>query len=294
MLNQPDAAPPFVTTRYSGHDGVPLVADVAAAREPQAPTIVLLHGGGQTRHSWGTAAQSLAARGYGVVNLDARGHGDSGWSADGRYGLDRLALDLQQVLQTLRPPVALVGASMGGGTALAYVGRGLAPAAAALVLVDVVPAIERAGADRIRAFMQANPEGFASIEEAADAVARYYPQRPRPKDISGLRKNLRPRPDGRLRWHWDPHVLDGPHTLEPPTAQSILTEASRRVRIPTLLVRGLQSDIVGDAGVAALQRDLPQLEVLNIAGAAHMVAGDRNDVFNDGVVAFLERHLPAG
>jgi pimeloyl-ACP methyl ester carboxylesterase len=107
-------------------------------------------------------------------------------------------------------------------------------------------------------------------------------------------KNLRPRPDGRLRWHWDPHVIDGPHTVEPPTFQAMLTEASRRVRIPTLLVRGLQSDIVSDAGVASLRQDLPQLEVFDIAGAGHMVAGDRNDAFNDGVITFLERHLPSG
>lgn len=285
--------PPFETRQFTGPDGVALVADVAAARAAPAPTVVLLHGGGQTRHSWGTAARSLAARGYGVVNLDARGHGDSGWSTDGRYGLERLALDLREVVATLPPPVALVGASMGGGTALTYVGRGLEPAVAALVLVDIVPRVEQSGAERIRAFMRANPEGFASVEEAADAVARYYPHRPRPRDISGLRKNLRPRPDGRLRWHWDPHVIDGPHTVEPPTFQATLAEASRHVRIPTLLVRGLQSDIVSEAGVSDLRRDLPHLEVLDIAGAGHMVAGDRNDAFNDGVVGFLARHMPS-
>jgi pimeloyl-ACP methyl ester carboxylesterase len=284
----------FSIRQFTAPDGVTLVADVAAPRTSDAPTVVLLHGGGQTRHSWGAAAHSLAASGHGVVNLDARGHGDSGWSADGRYGLDRLALDLQQVMTTLRPPVALVGASMGGGTALTYVGRGLLPAAAALVLVDIVPRVEQSGAERIRAFMRANPEGFASVEEAADAVARYYPQRPRPKDISGLQKNLRRRADGRLRWHWDPHVIDGPHIVEPPSFQATLVEASRQVRIPTLLVRGLQSDIVSEAGVAELRRDLPQLEVVDIAGAGHMVAGDRNDAFNDGVAGFLARHLPGG
>lgn len=282
----------FGIRHFTAPDGVTLVADVAAPPGAHAPTVVLLHGGGQTRHSWGSAARVLAARGYGVVNLDARGHGDSGWSGDGRYGLDRLALDLQQVLTTLRPPIALVGASMGGGTALTYVGRGLEPRAAALVLVDIVPRVEQQGAARIREFMRANPEGFADLEEAADAVARYYPHRPRPKDVSGLQKNLRRRPDGRLRWHWDPHVMDGPHMVEPPTFQATLAEASRHVHIPTLLVRGLQSDIVSDAGVAELRRDLPQLEVFDIAGAGHMVAGDRNDVFDAGVVGFLARHLP--
>ena len=56
--------------------------------------------------------------------------------------------------------------------------------------------------------MRGKPEGFASVEEAADAVSQYLPDRPRPKDVSGLRRNLRPGPDGRLHWHWDPKFLD--------------------------------------------------------------------------------------
>jgi pimeloyl-ACP methyl ester carboxylesterase len=287
-------APHFETRTFTAPDGVELRADVAPGATPGSPAVVLLHGGGQTRHSWGKAARTLAARGYAIVNLDSRGHGDSGWSRDGRYSLEVLARDLPPLLRTLPSRVALVGASMGGGAALVYVGSELAPPVSALVLVDVVPRMEMAGAQKIRAFMRAHPEGFATLEEAADAISAYYPHRPRPKDIGGLRKNLRERPDGRLRWHWDPHVIDGPHTVEPPTFSDALASASRNVRIPTLLVRGLESDIVGEAGVASLRADMPQLEVLDIAGAGHMVAGDRNDVFNAGILAFLERRLPAG
>ena len=292
MPSMPHAAR-FHTTSFTSPDGVALRADVAAGATPDSPAVVLLHGGGQTRHSWGKAARTLAARGYGVINLDSRGHGDSGWSPDGRYSLEVLARDLPPLLRSLPPRVALVGASMGGGAAMVYVGSGLEPPVSALVLVDVVPRMEMAGANKIREFMRAHPDGFATLEEAADAISAYYPHRPRPKDIGGLRKNLRERPDGRLRWHWDPHVIDGPHTVEPPTFSDALVTASRNVRIPTLLVRGLESDIVGDTGVAALRADIPQLEVLDIAGAGHMVAGDRNDVFNAGILAFLERRLPA-
>ncbi len=284
----------FQTRSFIAPDGVELRADVARGSTATSPAVVLLHGGGQTRHSWGKAARALAARGYGVVNLDSRGHGDSGWSPDGRYSFEVLARDLSPLLQTLPARVALVGASMGGGAAMVYVGSGFAPPVSALVLVDVVPRMEMAGAMKIRAFMRAHTDGFATLEDAADAVAAYYPQRPRPRDISGLRKNLRNRADGRLRWHWDPHVVDGPHTVEPPTFSDALVAASRRVRIPTLLVRGLDSDLVSQAGVTALQADIPQLEVLDIAGAGHMVAGDRNDVFNTGILDFLERRLPLG
>src|SRR5271157_2433704 len=110
-----------VTRRFAGAKGVELVADVGG--DPAAPAIILLHGGGQTRHSWGGAMRELVTRGYHVINLDARGHGDSEWAADGDYSLDVLAQDLERVIGTLRSRPALVGASMGGATALLVAGK---------------------------------------------------------------------------------------------------------------------------------------------------------------------------
>ena len=70
--------------------------------------------------------------------------------------------------------------------------------------------------------------------------------------------------------------------------------AGGRRNIPTLLVRGLKSDIVDDAGVDDLRRRVPALEVADIRGAGHMVAGDRNDEFNAAVVEFLGQIMPVG
>ncbi len=285
--------PEFETRRYVGSQGLQLAADVGG--DPSRPAVVLMHGGGQTRHSWGTAMRELVAQGFHVVNLDARGHSDSDWSPASDYELATLAADLKAVISTLRSPPALVGASMGGATALYAVGNTPEPIARALVMVDIVPRVEQAGGDKIGAFMRANPEGFATLEDAADAVAIYYPHRPRPKDPGGLMKNLRLRNDGRLHWHWDPQLFARPRQdkpPEPPRFTEQLLDACPGVHIPTLLVRGLNSDIVGDAGVAEFKRALPQLEVFDVAGAGHMVAGDRNDAFNHGVVGFLRRHLP--
>ena len=69
---------------------------------------------------------------------------------------------------------------------------------------------------------------------------------------------------------------------------------ARREGLPVLLVRGLKSDVVSDAGVAAFRALLPALEVADVGGAGHMVAGDRNDAFNASVIAFLMRHLALG
>jgi pimeloyl-ACP methyl ester carboxylesterase len=59
--------------------------------------------------------------------------------------------------------------------------------------------------------------------------------------------------------------------------------------VPTLLVRGRMSDIVSEEGVRELQELVPHAEVVDVADAGHMVAGDRNDAFNDAVIEFVER-----
>jgi pimeloyl-ACP methyl ester carboxylesterase len=272
-------------------DGLKLVADVGGPEG--APLVVLLHGGGQTRHSWSSALNGLVGAGYRVINFDARGHGDSDWSKDGNYGLEVRSRDLADVIGEHPGPVALVGASMGGMTSFYAVGQGLVPRVQALIMVDITLRPAAGGVDNIRRFMAGNVEGFASLDEAADAVAAYNPQRPRPSDPSGLMKNLRKQPNGRLRWHWDARMLEIPSSPDTPNWTDELIVVSERVKLPTLLIRGGQSDIVDDAGVEEMLALVPQTEVLTIAGAGHMVAGDRNDVFNSGVIGFLQRHVAA-
>ncbi|WP_293374470.1 alpha/beta fold hydrolase [Nevskia sp.] len=274
--------------RYIADDGVALTADVGG--DPAAPAVILSHGGGQTRHSWGTAMKRLLAGGWQVINVDARGHGDSDWSPIADYRIERLAADVKLIAATLPSPPALVGASMGGAASL--IAAAETGVASALVLVDVVPRLNPEGAERIIAFMRARPDGFASLDEVADAVSAYYPQRPRPRDPSGLMKNLRWRADGRLHWHWDPaFVATSQVVSEPPRFTEKLYEAAARLKVPTLLVRGMESDIVDEASIAEFRVHTPHLEVCDVAAAGHMVAGDRNNAFNDGVAGFLRRHF---
>lgn len=279
----------FRVERFAG-DGLTLVGDVGGPEG--APTVILLHGGGQTRHSWGGTMTQLVAQGYHVINLDARGHGESDWAPDGDYRTSTQARDVRAILSTQGRSVALVGASMGGMTAFYTIGSSPEPIVDALVMVDIVLRPAQAGAMRIRDFMRAYPQGFASIEEAADAVSTYYPERPRPKDISGLSRNLRLREDGRYRWHWDPRILDMGQRAEPPGPFETLAAVAPNVKVPTLLVRGGKSDIVDDAGVEEMVRLVPQTEVFEVPGAGHMVAGDMNDPFSTGVIGFLRQHLP--
>jgi pimeloyl-ACP methyl ester carboxylesterase len=275
--------------RIEGH-GVKLAA--TGYGDPSAPPVALFHGGGQTRHAWGTAGEEFGRRGRYALAIDLRGHGDSEWAADGRYGMTAFAQDVHAVVESLPTLPVLVGASLGGLACLAAVGEASHPQATALVLVDVTPTINQAGAMRIGEFMMEGMEGFDTLEGAADAIAAYAPHRPRPKDLSGLKKNLRQRDDGRWYWHWDPRFIraragiDGQRGL---IDHDRLAAAATNVTIPTLLVRGRMSDIVSEEGVQELRRLMPAAEVVDIAGAGHMVAGDRNDAFNDAVIEFVER-----
>jgi pimeloyl-ACP methyl ester carboxylesterase len=285
---------------FIGAAGNRLVADMYGE---SGPPVLLLHGGGQTRHAWAKTAEAIARKGYTAYALDQRGHGDSEWLANGAYAFTDFAADAKVVAAELArrtgvKPIA-IGASLGGIASLLAEGQsereGGGKVFSALVLVDITPRVDHTGVAKVLGFMRANAgQGFGSIAEAAQAVADYLPQRPRPKSHEGLKKNLRLSPDGRWRWHWDPRFLDGPraaganrHALE-----ATLVEAARRIQIPALLVRGASSELVKEAHAKEFLELVPHADYVDVSGARHMVAGDRNDHFAAAVLSFIER-LPA-
>ena len=282
---------------FAGSSGARLKASTFDAAAPLGLTALLLHGGGQTRHAWDTTARALARAGINAVALDQRGHGESDWIADGSYNFADFAADVTGVTDAIaaadgRRPV-VVGASLGGIAALlAMEQRG--DVIAGLVLVDVTPQLDPQGVANVRSFMGANAqEGFASVAEAADAIAVYLPHRPRPKSLDGLSKNLRLRVDGRFYWHWDPRFLVGPHPVGAHDADLLaaLAGVARNASVPLLLVRGVESELVRDREVAEFRALCPQAEFVDVAGARHMVAGDRNDAFSGAIVEFLLRRF---
>ncbi len=278
---------------FIGAEGNRLVATERGAGDP---SVLLLHGGGQTRHAFSNAARRLAEHGFRALTLDQRGHGDSDRSEAGAYAFEDFASDLIAAAASIRDETGhapvVVGASLGGISALMALRR-RPELFSGLVLVDVTPRLEQEGVAKVRGFMLTHAQdGFATVEEAADAIAAYLPQRPRPKSLEGLAKNLRLGPDGRLRWHWDPRFLDGPRSAESAGRDVIerdLAEAARSLSVPTLLIRGGASELVSDECVREFLALAPHAETVDVGGAHHMVAGDRNDAFNDAVVDFLDR-----
>lgn len=275
-------------------DGLTLAATrCTPAAESFAPPVLLLHGGGQTRHSWAGTGKSLAENGFTTYAVDQRGHGDSDWSEDGAYRFTDYArdcIDLSTALNTIhgsRP--VLVGASMGGLAGIMAEGRIGPGALHCLILVDITPRMDEDGVRKILSFMKDRArDGFGTLQDAAQAIADYLPNRRRDVREAGLRKNLREGSDGRYYWHWDPKFVDTQLEAEKNGAvQDDLVAASRALSLPVALIRGQQSDIVRQDHADEFLADVPHVQYYDISDAGHMIVGDRNDVFTEAVTGFL-------
>lgn len=279
---------PTLLPELYADDGVLLCRE--AIGDPSNPTVILSHGGGQTRHSWGNTAAKLAEQGWYAISYDHRGHGESGWSEDKLYNFEKFSRDMQRVAEACDDRPAVVGASLGGMSAMVSAGEFHPGLFSSITLVDVTPNLNREGVNNIYNFMSSHMEsGFESLDEAADVVAAYT-GRPRKSDTSGLMKNLRER-EGRFYWHWDPNFF----ALQKDRAEAPdrVEKAAKNIDVPMLLIRGRMSDVVTDAQVDEFLQMVPHAEYVDVEHARHMVAGDRNDIFTEAVLEFLGRQRQA-
>jgi pimeloyl-ACP methyl ester carboxylesterase len=283
MTNASNITPKHLT--LLGKNQINLKADSFGTDD--APTILLLHGGGQTRQSWQDTAQILATHGYQAISIDLRGHGESDWASDGNYQFESMLDDIAACCKQLAGPAILVGASIGGALSLLLAAH-TPELCRALVLVDVSPSIDISGAQGIVDFMRAHPDGFANLEEAEISIAKYNPNRAQQASQAGLRRVLRQRADGRWIWHWDPQFISGDWQGKVAELSALMQSAAPKISQPSLLIRGQLSTIVSMASVDELKRDIPHLKFVDIAGAGHMVAGHRNDIASQALLTFLE------
>jgi len=263
-------------------DGLQLAGSFCPAR---GPSVLLAHGFGQTRQSWSATQARLAGDGYSSLAFDMRGHGNSDRNPDpSAYTAGQFIADQLAAASVLGESPVLVGASMGGLTGLlAQAQHGLF---SALVLVDVTPRWEAAGAQRIHAFMTAHPEGFDSFEHAAQVIADYLPHRRQRKTPEQLAHLLRANQQERLQWHWDPRLLSE-FIAGSEQFQDVVSAAAGKIDVPVLLISGGRSDLVSDDTVAHFRQLVPQARHVRLPEATHMVAGDDNDAFTDTLLSFL-------
>lgn len=260
---------------------------VSAQGTEHAPTVLLAHGFGQTRHAWEGTATALAEAGYRALSSDARGHGDSSVNdAEVPYSATQFTDDLIVLAGEQSEPPVLVAASMGGLFGLLAEARwpGLFRA---IVLVDITPRWDTRGVERILRFMTAHPGGFASLDAVADAIAAYLPHRPR-KTADQLQALLRQRADGRWHWHWDPRLIDELAGQDPHTQQQALLDAASQVRCPMLLISGGCSDLVTPDTISEFLSIAPHAQHVQLPDATHMLAGDDNTTFTATVLHYLD------
>jgi pimeloyl-ACP methyl ester carboxylesterase len=209
----------------------------------------------------------------------------------GDYTLKSFSADLLDVIHEIGRPPILIGASLGGVVSLLVAGEGGPSIARALVLVDVAARTNPYGVERIHRFMRGNPSGFGSVQEAADVVAEYAHDRPRPSSTKGLERNLR-KVGERYFWHWDERFLD---SWRPSHQAGLgrLEAATRALTIPVLIVHAGKSDVITQDEIDHLHALVPHAEYARIENAGHMVVGDKNSDFNHAILDFLARRAPA-
>jgi len=273
---------------FKGHGDIKIAADVWGSNNQEL--VILLHGGGQTRHAWGDTGKKLAEAGYHSVALDLRGHGDSEWHADGDYSIRAYKDDLVSIINEIGKPARLVGASLGGMASLLLAGDEInSDLCTALIMVDIGIYPDPVGSDRIVSFMLSGERGFNSLEDVAKSISDYLPHRKKPKDLEGLKKNLRLKDDGRYYWHWDPRFIRRrPGSQDREGYFDLQLKAAEKVTIPTLLIRGALSDVVTMEDVDYFLSVISHAKFVEIEKAAHMIAGDRNDIFAEEAIKFLK------
>jgi pimeloyl-ACP methyl ester carboxylesterase len=275
---------------FRGAEDNRLVADLW---DGKGHPVVLFHGGGQTRRAWDATAKRLMMAGLRAITVDQRGHGESQWVESGDYRFASYAEDVgaivRQVASRFHVAPSAVGASLGGIASIAAELRH-GPMLDTLVLVDVIPRMDPEGVARIQGFMGARmEEGFANLDEAAAAIAAYLPNRKRAVSHEGLRKNLRLDADGRYRWHWDPGFITSKRNINA-GADLLMGEIMAgvpKLHVPMLVVRGMESELVHEDYVREFVDMAPDATYVDVSGAGHMVAGDKNDAFCDAILGFL-------
>jgi esterase len=244
--------------------------------------LVMLHGFTGHAHTWDRTAAGLSEQ-YRVLALDQRGHGESDWAPI--YGSRPMVEDVLRFFDALQLDRAvLMGLSMGGN--VAYLFASSHPERVErLIILDIGPEIQPAGAERIAANLSAQ-DTFASEDEAVEA-ARAANHRPTDDDLRHrVSHNLRVRPDGTLTFKWDKALRDGSATRDENTLEE-RWEAWREVGVPVLLVRGADSDILSSETTARMLKENPNTTLAVVADCGHSITLDRPQGLLDALVPWL-------
>jgi len=253
--------------------------------EPDAPPIVLLHGGHQSAHSWDLVSLHLAQH-YHVLALDQRGHGDSEWARDVAYTNNEMSLDAEAFIGAMRlQRPLLMGHSMGGRNAMLLTRRNPA-LLSGLVIVDVGPEVSDRGRAVIAGFVRDNEE-FDDLDHFVRNVQQYDPYRSREHIERTVKYNMLQRADGKFVSKCDanPRRLGVVRGTGP--QENITLEDAQGFDLPVLLVRGADSRILTAQAAARFRQALANGTLVTVPNCGHNVHGQNTKGFVDAIGGFL-------
>jgi pimeloyl-ACP methyl ester carboxylesterase len=257
--------------------------------DPARASLLLLHGIGQTAHTWAYFATAMQHH-YRVIAVDQRGHGESGWASDADYSPAAHARDLDAFIEKLKlESFTLIGFSMGGRNAMGLTDRHPMKVRR-LVIVDAGPERPSLGGSEARQFMS-GPDVLGSVEEFVERAIWFNPRRSRDALRQSLLHNLRQLPDGRWTWKYDP-VLRGPNRRTYPWGD--LWRVLAKIACPTLIVRGAESPVLPQEQAARMLEMIPNARMVTISASGHTVMGDNPLEFEAKVKPFLLDEGAAG
>ncbi|HEX5455475.1 MAG TPA: alpha/beta hydrolase [Stellaceae bacterium] len=251
----------------------------------EKPAILFLHGGALTAHTWDLCCLALREN-YRCLALDQRGHGDSDWASDGDYSIAAQVADVRGFIDHLKlDRFVLAGMSMGAINALAYA-INHSERLSHLVIIDAGPEMRRPGSSRIRDFVN-DVADAVSIEAIIERALEFNPRRD-PKILRrSLMHNLRRQEDGSWRWKYDRSRFQRLDQETHRAERARLADGLDRIRCPSLVVRGGDSDVFHEEDAERLAARLPHGRHVTVPNAGHTVQGDNPK----GLVAELRRFL---
>ncbi len=224
---------------------------------------------------------------YHILALDQRGRGDSDWAPDGQYTGEAYVQDLEGFCEALQlQNFILMGHSMGGRNSMAFAARH--PSLVnRLIIVDIGPEGDPRGAARITREMVAAQEEYASFEELFEAQQKGNPLLSPEVLRRRLTYQTKTLPNGQIGWRYDVEIRrQWREDRRPP--QEDLWPAIATIPCPTLIVRGMETDILPLQVAQRMVQAMPKAKLAHVERAAHMVMEENPAGFLRVVRDFLE------
>jgi len=264
---------------------------------PDAPPLLLIHGGRDHARSWDWVAEELRDDWH-IIAPDLRGHGDSAWSPDGNYEMSAFVYDIAQLIHQLNlAPVSIIAHSMGGNIATRYAGLypenikklvnieglGLSPAMQAERDALGIQKRFRQWIEDKRNAAGRTPKRYPNIEAAYERMksenAYLTDEQARHLTVHGISRNE----DGTWSWKFDNYLNIWAMFDMPREDLLAIWEA---ITCPMLLLYGEKSWASNPEKDGRIEH-FPTAKVVEYENAGHWLHHDQFDRFMADVKAFL-------